>query len=314
MTKIIGLEEIRRVLPSIDLVAEIEAGFVAYSRGQSVVPPVGELVMKDPPGEVHIKYGYIAGDEYYVIKIASGFPGNPALGLKSGNGMMLLFSQQTGVPVALLEDEAWLTDVRTAVAGTIAAKVLAPARVERIGIVGTGLQARLQLEHLEPVTGCRDVLVWGRSADRLDRYAADMAERGFDVRTTTSAEDVTASCNLIVTTTMATEPILTGTLRPGTHVTAVGSDTPEKQELAAALLAAADLVVVDSVPQSIERGEVHHALKAGAITESALVELGSIVAGDCPGRTSDDQVTIADLTGVAVQDIGISKAVYEALK
>ena len=311
--KIVELEEIRRVLPSIDLVEEIEAGFIAYSRGQSVVPPVGELVMKDPPGDVHIKYGYLTGDDYYVIKIASGFPGNPSQGLKSGNGMMLLFSQQTGVPVALLKDEAWLTDVRTAVAGTITAKYLAPSKVERIGIVGTGLQARLQLEYLEPVTDCRNVLVWGRDNGKLEQCAADMRERGFDVATTTAAGEIAGTCNLIVTTTMATEPILTGELRPGTHVTAMGSDTPEKQELAAELLGAADLVVVDSVPQSLVRGEVHHALNAGAIEESNLVELGSIIAGDKPGRSDDSQVTIADLTGVAVQDIKISKAVYEAL-
>ena len=312
--KVISLDQIRKALPSVDLVDEIERGFVAYSRGDSVVPPVGELILEDPPGEVHIKYGYIKGDEYYVIKIASGFYGNKALGIPAGNGMMLMFSQKTGEPVAILHDEAYLTDIRTAVAGTIAAKYLAPSSVECIGIAGTGNQARLQLEYLKPVTGCRKVLLWGRDPSKFDAYIEDMTPHGFAIETTTDAADLLANCNLIVTTTTATEPVLVGQARPGTHITAMGSDTLEKQEVDASILAAADLVVADSIPQCLERGEIHQALKVGAIRCDDIVELGRIIAGDAPGRTSDDQVTIADLTGVAVQDIQISKAVFEALR
>ena len=165
--EILSLKQIKTALPSVDLFSEIEAGFEAYSQDKAVVPPVGELVMKDPPGDVHIKYGYIAGDDYYVIKIASGFYENAALGLPTGNGMMLLFRQSTGEPLAVLQDEAYLTDIRTAVAGAIAARYLAPDEVSRIGIIGTGTQARLQLEYLQPVSDCREVLVWGRSDDKL---------------------------------------------------------------------------------------------------------------------------------------------------
>jgi len=312
--KVISLDQIRKALPSVDLVDEIERGFVAYSRGDSVVPPVGELILEDPPGEVHIKYGYIKGDDYYVIKIASGFYGNKALGIPAGNGMMLMFSQKTGEPVAILHDEAYLTDIRTAVAGTIAAKYLAPSSVECIGIAGTGNQARLQLEYLKPVTGCRKVLLWGRDRSKFDAYIEDMTLHGFAIDTTTDAADLLANCNLIVTTTTATEPVLVGQARPGTHITAMGSDTLEKQEVDASILAAADLVVADSIPQCLERGEIHQALKVGAIRRDDIVELGRITAGDTPGRNSEEQVTIADLTGVAVQDIQISKAVFEALR
>jgi ornithine cyclodeaminase len=307
--KILSLDQIKSALPSVDLMREIEKGFIAYSRGRAVVPPVGELVMRDPPGDVHIKYGYITGDDYYVIKIASGFYENYKLELPSGDGLMLVFSQKTGKLEAVLLDEAYLTDIRTAVAGAIAAKYLAPLKVERVGIVGTGMQARLQLEYLAPVTDCRDVLVWGRSEDKLAAYRQDMAAQGFKVSTTTDAGNIMASCNLIVTTTPTTEPILSGQLQPGTHVTAMGSDTPDKQELDADILQHADLVVADSISQCIERGEIHQALKSGAIAESDIVELGSIIAGDAGGRQSDDQTTVADLTGVAVQDIQISKAV-----
>ncbi|MEM7346008.1 MAG: ornithine cyclodeaminase family protein, partial [Chloroflexota bacterium] len=157
-TKIISLDQIKTALPSLDLMEVIEAGFVAYSADQSVVPPVGELLMDK--GEVHIKYGYLKDDDYYVIKVASGFHGNAALGMSPNNGMMLLFSQHTGEAVSILLDEGYLTDIRTAVAGAIAAKYLAPKDVRCIGVVGTGIQARLQLEYLKPVTPCRKVLVW----------------------------------------------------------------------------------------------------------------------------------------------------------
>lgn len=312
MTRIISRAEIDTALPTLDLMEVIEAGFVAYSAEKSVVPPVGELLL--PKGEVHIKYGYLKDDEYYVIKIASGFTGNVALGKSPNNGMMLLFSQHTGDVVAVLLDEGWLTDVRTAVAGAIAAKYMAPSRVERIGIVGTGIQARLQLEYLKPITDCRQVLVWGRGERQVERYKVDMERHGFEVDVTLDSAEIAQTCNLIVTTTPAHSPLLTADqIRPGTHITAVGSDTPHKQELDSAILTNADIIVADSIPQCLARGEIYQALTANAIEQSDLRELGHIIAGNASGRDNDHQMTIADLTGVAVQDIQITKGVYEAL-
>ncbi len=305
MTRILELDEIRAALATVDLIAEIEKGFVAYSKGMSVVPPVGELLLDK--GEVHIKYGFIRSQPHYVIKIASGFYGNPELGLPSGEGCMLVFSQKTGQLEAVLLDRAHLTDVRTAVAGAIAAKYLAPADTSRIGIVGTGVQAQAQLEHLESVTRCRDVLVWGRSEQSLDRYPA-MAS--FRVKKTRDLAEIQASCNLIVTTTPSTEPLLDDAkIRPGTHITAVGSDTPDKQELSTECLRRADLVVADSIAQCQLRGEISHALRRGDIQQEQVAELGNVIAGVTPGRSDESQVTIADLTGVAVQDIQIATAV-----
>lgn len=305
-------EQIEQVLPSLDLMPAIEEGFVAYSQGRTVVPPVGELLLEG--GDVHIKYGYIKGDEYYVIKVASGFYNNPSLGLPSGNGLMLLFRQETGELAGALFDEGYLTDVRTAVAGAIAARYLAPENVRRIGIVGTGTQARLQLQYMAGVTKCRDVLVWGRGEDQMNRYGAEMSRAGFEVNTTTDAAEVAKTCELIVTTTPATKPLLRADdVSPGTHITAVGSDTPHKQELDAAILARADVVVADSVEQCLVRGEIHKAIEAGLIGRDGLVELGSVIAGRAPGRATVDQITVADLTGVAVQDIKIAEAVYKAV-
>ena len=174
--RIVELPEIEKALRGLDVLPLIEAGFVAYSEGRAVVPPVGELILDE--GETHIKYGFIRGEPWYVIKIASGFYKNPERGLPSGDGMMLLFTQSTGQPVATLLDHGRLTDVRTAAAGAIGARYLSPSRVERIGVAGTGVQARLQVEHLKPVIECRSVLAWGRSDEKLDSYRRDMEAEG----------------------------------------------------------------------------------------------------------------------------------------
>ena len=310
--KIVNLEKIKEIVADIDLLPLIEEGFVKYSIGQTVVPPVGELLFNKPPGDVHIKYGYIKDDDYYVIKIASGFHENPKLGIPSGSGMMLLFNQKTGEPVGGLFDRGYLTDVRTGVAGAIAAKYLAPREIRKIGIVGTGTQARLQLVHLKSVISCRETIVFGRNDTKLGEYKNKMVQQGFFVSTTKDINELTSQCNLIVTTTTSRQPLIScKQVQKGTHITAVGSDTPSKQELDQVILGEADLVVADSISQCLERGEIFHAFKEGILQQDDIVELGQVIEGKIEGRTSEDQITIADLTVVAVQDIQISKAVYE---
>jgi len=311
--KIITLQQMKTALAGVDLLPEIEAGFVAYSEHRAEVPPVGALRFTDPPGDVHIKYGYLHNDEFYVIKIASGFHENPSRGLPSGNGLMLLFSQQTGELAAVLLDEGYLTDLRTAVAGAIAAKYLAPKPVTRIGILGTGVQARLQLQLLRGVTSCREVLVWGRHAQRIADYQAAIEREGFRLAIAGNVREVPNACDLIVTATAATAPLIhAADARPGTHITAVGADSAHKQELDAAIFSKADVVVVDSVSQCADHGDLAHAVRVGVIRPNDVRELGAVIAGKAPGRTSPEQLTVADLTGVAVQDVQIAKAVYRA--
>ena len=313
--RIIGLNEIRAALRDVDLLPGIEAAFVAYSAGRAVVPPVGELLLPDVQADVHIKYGYIAGEPYYVIKIASGFYLNTEKGLPSSNGLMLVFRRTTGELAAILLDEGLLTDLRTGAAGAVAAKYLAPKTVHRIGIVGSGTQARHQLRMLGAVTPCRDVLAWGRHPERLARYRDEMAAEGFAVATTTDVGDVMASCELVVTATAARAPLLLrDQLRPGMHITALGADSPGKQELDPLILRRADVVVADSISQCLERGEIAHAVRSRCLRPDDVVELGAVIAGTVPGRTSEDDITVADLTGVAVQDIEIARTVLEAVE
>lgn len=179
--------------------------------------------------------------------------------------------------------------------------------------MGTGVQAHLQLELLKPLTECREVTVWGRTKERVETYLEDAKRLGFEARAAADFAELLASCNL--TTTPATSPLLHASdVRPGTHITAVGSDTREKQELDATILARADVVVADSLAQCRVRGEIAHALAAGEIPDGKAIELGAVLSGDVAGRTSDEQITVADLTGVAVQDIQIAQAVLDRLR
>lgn len=308
MTRILRRNEIEAALAGIDLMPAIAAGFAAYSAGHCNIPPVGELLL--PKGEVHIKYGCITGDATYLVKVASGFYGNPQLGLASGNGLLLVFSQETGALEAVLLDEGHLTDVRTAVAGAVAASYFAPSDPGCIGIIGTGVQARLQLQYLKSVTTCRNVMVYGRTPARLTACARDMASMGFQVSTTEHPADVARNCRLIVTTTAATTPLLRAEdVAAGTHINAMGSDTPHKQELDTRLLGRASRVIVDAFAQARLRGEAFKALVAGSIGEGKLEEIGEVVVGNRPGRSGDDDITVFDSTGLAVQDIQIAATV-----
>jgi ornithine cyclodeaminase len=249
-----------------------------------------------------------------VIKVASGFYDNPAIGLPSGNGLMMLYSQETGELVSILLDEGYLTDIRTAVAGAIVAKYMAPSKVKKIGIAGTGVQARLQLLYLKDIVNCREVLVWGRKREKLDAYKSDMEKEGFHVETTLNSSEILKQCNQVVTTTPSKTPILNRKdLGKGTHITAVGSDTPEKQEVDSLILRDADIVVADSIEQCMSRGEIFRAMEIGVLKKEKLMELGNIISCTAQGRVSDEETTIADLTGVAVQDINIATAIYKAV-
>jgi ornithine cyclodeaminase len=318
MPAILDLDQIKEALKKIDpvtgIIPAIEEGFVAYSRGDVVVPPVGELVFDEPRGDTHIKYGYIKRDDYYVIKIASGFYDNPKIGLPTSSGLMLLFSQKTGELVAVMLDDGYLTQVRTAAAGAVVGKYFAPKKVKRVGIFGAGVQGRMQLEYLRYARDFQEVIVWGVNQDELDRYKADMAPMGFKIQTTLEPEDIASTCNVIVTATPSYKPLLkAGQIRKGTHITAMGSDTSEKQELDSNILKKADRVIVDSIPQSLLRGEVYKALESAAIKKERLVELGAAISNKKFQRQSDEEITVVDLTGVAVQDIQISKAVWKVV-
>lgn len=286
----------------------VEQAFRALASGKVVMPPILSMEIPDAHGEVDVKTAYIPGFDGFAIKVSPGFFDNPKLGLPSLNGLMILFSAKTGLVEALLLDNGYLTDVRTAAAGAVAARHLAPRDVRVAGVLGTGVQARLQIQAAHLTRPFSKVLLWGRDREKAIACARDIAAAiGVEVQATDDAAALVRESQLVVTTTPAREPILKAAwLHPGLHITAMGSDQAGKNEIDPAAVVAADLFVCDRVSQSEKLGELRSARAAGHLVGRAPPELGEVVAGSKPGRKSENDVTICDLTGTGAQDTAIA--------
>ncbi|AJJ63674.1 ornithine cyclodeaminase family protein [Yersinia aldovae] len=288
----------------------LKEGFIAYSQQQVQMPPVQHLLFEQANGDCCIKSGYLQGDNQFVVKVSGGFYDNPAQGLASNQGLMMAFSALTGEAQAILLDEGWLTALRTALAGRIVAELCAPQHINAIGIIGTGMQARLHLMYLKSVISCRQLWVWGRSETALEEYRQYAEEEGFEVNTTLDAAELGRHCQFIVTTTPSREAILhAADIQPGTHITAVGADGAGKHELAPELVAKADKILVDSWAQCTEFGEISSAFQQRLLAHHSLIEMGTALAQGVPFRDNDQQITLADLTGLGIQDVQIVKGI-----
>ncbi|MBW4983801.1 cyclodeaminase [Mameliella sp. CS4] len=305
--------DLRRAVP-LDLTAVdvVERAFAALATGEVVMPPILSMDLPQVNGEVDVKTAYIPGFDGFAIKVSPGFFDNPKLGLASLNGLMILFSAKTGLVEALLLDNGYLTDVRTAAAGAVAARHLAPTEVETAGVIGTGVQARLQMQAAHLVRPFKRALVWGRDPARAAACAADIAQAlGIQAEVMTDARELVAQSQLVITTTPSRVPVLMADwLHPGLHVTAMGSDQAGKTEIDPAALARADRYVCDRISQCEVSGELEAARAAGL--DLAPVELGDVIAGKVPGRRTPEDITICDLTGTGAQDTAIATHVMQA--
>ncbi len=297
-----------RVKISREAMTVVEAAFAALGRGGVVMPPVLHLDLPECNAEMDVKTAYVRGLPAFALKVSTGFFDNPKRGLPSLSGMMTLISTENGRVEAVLLDNGYLTDVRTALAGGIAADRLARDDAKVAGIIGTGLQARLQLEALRLVRPVERVLLWGRDPAKAEALAREL-EAGLGLPVASApAERVVRAADVVVTTTAARAPvILADWLHPGLHITAMGSDAPGKQELDPEVLGRADRVVVDRRSQCERLGELRAALAAGTVPPDwPIDELGEIVAESKPGRRSPEEITVCDLTGTGVQDTAIA--------
>lgn len=315
-TRILTESELRQVV-GIDLEAlrAVESAFGWLQQDRVSMPPIMHVAARDRNGDIDVKSAYVKGLPYVAIKIAAGFSDNPALGLPVGSAMMVVLSAQTGGCEAILLDNSFLTDLRTGLAGAVAAKHLAPGSVETVGVLGTGVQARLQVECLGLVRSFHRVVVWGRSKEKAERYAGEMRERlGVEVEVAAAPAEVARASQLLITATASERPLVgADSLHEGLHITAVGSDLPGKQELAAEVLLRADRLVCDRLAQCRTNGELQHVLLRGELPEGReIVELGELANGDRQGRQREDEITVCDLTGTGVQDTAIANLAYAA--
>lgn len=308
--KILTEAELRGVV-GLDLEAIdcIEQAFAALATGDVVMPPILSMAIAPFNGEVDVKTAFVPGIDSFAIKISPGFFDNPKIGLPSTSGLMVLFAARTGMLEALLLDNGYLTDVRTAAAGAVAARHLARADASTACILGAGAQGKLQLQALCLVRPIKSATIWARDPDRAMIAAAEMTrELGIEVTAATDIAAAVSAADVVVTTTPASKPILQGEwLRPGQHITAMGSDQDHKNELDPGCFVRAELYVPDRLTQTRTLGELRSAIVAGVVEANAdFAELGMIVAGNAKGRPSEDAITIADLTGTGIQDTAIA--------
>jgi ectoine utilization protein EutC len=312
--KIFKEQEIRNLITYPEAISAMEKAFAAYSAGKAMVPPVVHLDVPENEGEVHIKAAYVLGTPSYTIKIASGFYKNKERGLPLSGGMMLVFDSQTGYPLAFLLDNGYLTDFRTAAAGAVASKYLAPQEVEQVAVIGAGMQGRMQVQALSFVRKFRRVTVYDHRTTNIVRYIQEMTGKlDADFKAAASVQDAVRGSRIVITATPSREALINAAwIEPGTHITALGSDGPHKQELDPHILAKADRLIADSIEQCIKLGEIHHAIKLELLKREEIDgELGQVVSGTIPGRQSANEITICDLTGVGVQDAYIAALAFE---
>ncbi len=293
----------------VDTINCIESAFATLARGKVVMPPILSMGIHEFNGEVDVKTAYVPGVKSFAIKMSPGFFDNPKLGLPSTSGLMVLFSSKTGVLEALLLDNGYLTDIRTAAAGAVAARYLARDNAESACIIGSGRQAELQLKALNLVRPLKKAIIWGRDFDKASKLALRLStEMNLKVKSDNDIEKSIAASDIVVTTTPSNEPLVKADwLQPGHHITAMGSDQRTKCELEASCITKCNYYIPDYQAQTEILGELRPALANGLVPKNMkFTELGNVVADKNKGRKTDKDITIADLTGTGMQDTAIA--------
>lgn len=311
---VLNEDELRQTITISEAIDAVEAAFIALVEGRIHTPGNFTLNLPGANGKVEVQGAYLSQAPYYVVRINSNFHNNGGLNLPFQNGLTAVFDAANGAPVAFMVDNGYLTHIRAGAAGALAARYLANETLNRVVVVGSGNQAYTQLKSLTMVRNVGLVSVWGRSPMQVDSYARRLVEdHDLNIEIAPSLEAAIREADLIITATSARQPLIKADwLKPGVHITAVGSNHPGKQELEVEVLQRADIIIADKLDQCAIAGEIHHALNAGVITlDQVQGELGQLITGQIPGRTTPDQITLADLTGLEVQDTAVATLALE---
>lgn len=305
-TLVITRRDIKRVMQPSDYLEAVELGFSAGAMGKADAPhPMHIPVAR---GGFHAKGASISlGRDYVAVKMNGNFPANPMKhGLPTIQGAIFLADGSNGALLAII-DSVEVTIQRTAAASSLAARLLARPDSTTLLICGCGEQGRAHasaIREILPITRC---LLWDREIEIAEALGAELdAVAVQDLKSAAMQADLIACC------TTSREPYLSlDMVRPGTFIAAVGADSPEKSEIAPALMAAAK-VATDVTAQCAEMGDLHHAIAAGIMTAADVVaELGELLVGGNAGRTSPDEIIIFDSTGTGLQDVAVAAAIYE---
>jgi ornithine cyclodeaminase len=315
MTLVLNSSEIKKCVQlNGQLIPIIEDAFKSLALGKTTMPPILRLDIEKYHGESDVKAAYIDGLDSYAIKVASGFFNNPNLGLPSSNGLMILLDSKTGVLKSVLLDKGYLTDVRTAIAGAIAAKHLSNPESSNVGIIGAGIQAKMQLEALLLVRNIKTAYIWSRDSKKTNKFVQNIKDKiNIKIIACESPEQTVNLSEILITCTPSKSPIIKSEwLKQGLHITAMGSDAEMKNELDPKIIKDCDYYIPDSQSQTSILGELNHAIKAGLVSaEKKYNELGSVIINSNLGRRNINDVTVADLTGTGVQDTAIARHTYK---
>lgn len=295
-----------RDLPA--LIRNQQQAFIDFSAGLITLPLPLHLNFTNPPGDCHVKAGVRVNDEQFVVKIATGFYNNINVGLPPVDGAILLFSVATGALQAILCDAGYLTLLRTALAACVAAQIT-PFAIQNIGIVGTGGVASLTVQLMQMLYPQASISIWGRDKTKAQLLTAQNPE----LEIASSITGLFNNADLIITTTASTQAIIYARdVHKQVHIIALGADEPAKQELDPQLFSIADRILVDSKTQATRFGDSFHAINAGVINPGKLEELGKVLV-DNSVINSQAKIMITDLSGIAAQDIAISKYILQAM-
>ena len=317
--RIVPLADIQSAITAKAAIEAVRAGFIAHARGQVHCPEPVQIVFRDDRqeqhGECHVKSAIWNGRPYAAVKIASGSYRNAARGLPGAGGMIVLIATDTGLPEAILHDECWLTNVRTAAAGALAAGLKPVSKDATLGVIGTGTQAEIQATMISAHLGLGSVSVWGRSAAKAATLSEKLKAGGLAATAMDTVRDVCHSSAILVTTTPVTEPIVHLEDVPDTlHIVAVGADTPGKTELDPRILGRAHTIVTDDHRECLHHSEFGAAVRAGAVAEDSDCSFGEMLSLATPDpRMARDGISVVDLTGMGVQDLAIAMVTLNAL-
>jgi alanine dehydrogenase len=297
-----------------EVIGTVEEAYKAFNSNQVIQPDYIGIDLHPPRGDIDFKLGYYKSNEVISMKASSGgFIHNPTEhGVPSGMGTILLFDARTCALICVM-DGSLITGLRTGACGAVSVKALARKNAKKITSIGTGNQARMQIRAINEVMKIEEIHAWSRNPDTLSKYKADIeSEFGIPVITANSKKEAVEQADILITTTRGKGSLVEADwVKPGTHIVAIGTDQQGKQELDPEIFRNAK-VVVDSIAQCIEKGETQHPLNKNIMSKDDIhAEIGEILLGKKPGRENDEEVTIFDSTGMAIQDNTTSTKIYQ---
>lgn len=312
-TLLLTKEEVRGLISIREVIGTVEEAYKAFNSGEVVQPDYIGMHLSPPGAEIDFKLGYCRSNEMISMKASSGgFVDNPkAYGVPNGMGTILLFDARSGALVCVM-DGSLITGLRTGAAGAVSVKALARKDARTITSIGTGNQARMQIRAIKEVMKIERIHAWDNNPETLSMYKADIErELGIPVVMANSKQEAVEQADILVTTTRGKGSLVeAGWVKPGTHIVAIGSDQQGKQELDPEIFRGAK-IVNDSIEQCTEKGETWHPLNREIISKDDIhAEIGEILLGAKPGRENDDEVTIFDSTGMAIQDNTTATKIY----